>query len=108
MSPRTARGGTLSGRGDGPLSGGTALITGVSRRNGIGFAVARRLGELGADLYLQGWRAHDADQPWGEDAAGTEVLVEELREQTGSRLEYADSDLGSPRGPGSPRGQPRP
>lgn len=96
MSPGAARGEDLTVKGDGPLSGRSALVTGVSRRAGIGFAVARRLGELGADLYLQGWRAHDAGQPWGEDAAGPGVLVEELREQTGSRVEYADSDLASP------------
>lgn len=99
MSPGAARGGTLSGRGNGPLSGRSALVTGVSRRAGIGFAVARRLGELGVDLYLQGWRAHDAGQPWGEDAAGPDALVEELREQTGSRVEYADSELASPEVP---------
>lgn len=99
MSPEAARGGALSERGYGPLYGRAALVTGVSRRSGIGFAVARRLGELGADLYLQGWRAHDAGQPWGEDAAGPEALVEELRERTGSRVEYAEADLGHPEAP---------
>ncbi len=82
-----------------PLSGRAALITGVSRRAGIGYAVANRLGELGADLYLQGWRAHDAEQPWGEDAAGTEELVDGLRAENGSRVEYAEADLADPEAP---------
>ena len=82
-----------------PLSGRAALITGVSRRAGIGFAVARRLGELGADLYLQGWRAHDAGQPWGEDEAGSEELVDALRSRAGSRVEYAEADLADPEAP---------
>jgi 3-oxoacyl-[acyl-carrier protein] reductase len=38
-----------------------ALVTGVSRRAGIGFAIARRLEENGAKVFTHGWRAHDAD-----------------------------------------------
>jgi 3-oxoacyl-[acyl-carrier protein] reductase len=44
-----------------------ALVTGVSRRAGIGFAVARRLEEAGAQVFTQGWTPHDAAQPWGAD-----------------------------------------
>lgn len=50
-----------------PLAGKTALVTGVSRRRGIGFAVASRLAELGASVFVQHWRPHDLDQPWGGD-----------------------------------------
>lgn len=84
---------------NGSLQGRAALVTGVSRRAGIGFAVARRLGALGADLYLQGWRAHDADQPWGEETSGSKELVRELREETGARVAYSELDLGSPEAP---------
>jgi 3-oxoacyl-[acyl-carrier protein] reductase len=44
-----------------------ALVTGVSRRAGIGFAIAERLEEAGARVFTQGWTPHDAAQPWGAD-----------------------------------------
>lgn len=50
-----------------PLTGRTALVTGVSRRRGIGFAVARRYAELGASVFIHHHRAHDIDLPWGAD-----------------------------------------
>lgn len=50
-----------------PLAGKTALVTGVSRRKGIGFAVARRFAELGANVFIQHYSPHDTLQPWGGD-----------------------------------------
>ncbi|MFC5928456.1 SDR family oxidoreductase [Cryobacterium melibiosiphilum] len=50
-----------------PLLGKTALVTGVSRRAGIGFAVAVRLAELGADVFIHHFAPHDVEQPWGGD-----------------------------------------
>ncbi|MCF0077984.1 SDR family oxidoreductase [Streptomyces lomondensis] len=50
-----------------PLRGRTALVTGASRRAGIGHAVARRLAAYGASVYLHHHVPHDADQPWGAD-----------------------------------------
>jgi 3-oxoacyl-[acyl-carrier protein] reductase len=44
-----------------------ALVTGVSRRAGIGFAIAQRLAEAGGRIFTQGWTPHDATQPWGAD-----------------------------------------
>jgi len=44
-----------------------ALVTGVSRRAGIGFAIVQRLEEAGARVFTQGWTPHDAAQPWGAD-----------------------------------------
>jgi 3-oxoacyl-[acyl-carrier protein] reductase len=54
---------------------GTALVTGVSRRSSIGFAVARRLLDRGDRVVVQSWAAHDAEQPWGGDDL-TAVLAE--------------------------------
>ncbi|HEY5058518.1 MAG TPA: SDR family oxidoreductase [Gaiellaceae bacterium] len=49
------------------LAGRTALVTGASRRAGIGFAIAERLRAAGAAVFTQGWTPHDAAQPWGAD-----------------------------------------
>lgn len=50
-----------------PLRGRSALITGVSRRAGIGYATARRLAALGANVCCHHFAPHDAAQPWGAD-----------------------------------------
>ncbi|MFD9860911.1 SDR family oxidoreductase [Streptomyces alboflavus] len=50
-----------------PLRGRTALVTGASRRGGIGYAVARRLAAYGASVYLHHHVPHDAEMPWGAD-----------------------------------------
>ena len=57
-----------------PLRGRVAVVTGVSRRAGIGYAVARRLAALGASLFLHGYAPHDRDQPWGEDPGGPQAV----------------------------------
>jgi 3-oxoacyl-[acyl-carrier protein] reductase len=48
-----------------PLAGRTALVTGVSRPKGIGYAVALRLARLGASVAVHHFAPHDAEQPWG-------------------------------------------
>jgi 3-oxoacyl-[acyl-carrier protein] reductase len=53
---------------DASLSDRVALVTGVSRRQGIGRAVADRLTALGATVIATGWRPHDAEMAWGADA----------------------------------------
>lgn len=45
-----------------PLAGRTAVITGVSRRRGIGFAVAARLASMGASLAVHHHLPHDSDE----------------------------------------------
>lgn len=45
-----------------------ALVTGVGRRVGIGYAIVKRLEEQGMTVFTQGWMPHDAAQPWGADA----------------------------------------
>ena len=80
-----------------PLAGRTALVTGVGRRRGIGFAIAKRLAEQGADLFLHAWTPYDAAQPWGADA-DRESLVRELR-ASGRHVERAEADFGDARAP---------
>ena len=79
-----------------PLAGRAAVVTGVGRRAGIGFAVAARLADMGASLFLHHFNAHDADQPWGVD--DTDALLAELRARMadGAALDHADIDLAAP------------
>jgi 3-oxoacyl-[acyl-carrier protein] reductase len=60
----------------GTLTARTALVSGVSRRQGIGFATASRLLQAGASVAIQHWSPHDAEQPWGADDVGD--LIAEL------------------------------
>ncbi len=51
------------------LDGRVALVTGVSRPDGIGAAVAQRLHKSGVVVVASGWPPHDAEMPWGSPPA---------------------------------------
>jgi 3-oxoacyl-[acyl-carrier protein] reductase len=50
-----------------PLQGRVSLVTGVSRRQGIGYAIACRLATMGSSVFIHHYRPHDDGQPWGSD-----------------------------------------
>jgi len=81
-----------------PLRGRAALVTGVSRRIGIGFAVASRLAALGADLCVHSFAPFDAQQPWGADPEGIPPLLADLRRH-GGRVEHQMADFADPEAP---------
>jgi 3-oxoacyl-[acyl-carrier protein] reductase len=80
------------------LSGRVAVVTGVSRRGGIGFAIAKRLLADGAQVLIHSWSAHDAEQPWGADPGGMVGVIEELG-GIGPRLRHVEADLADPAAP---------
>jgi 3-oxoacyl-[acyl-carrier protein] reductase len=85
-----------------PLAGRVALVTGVSRRVGIGLAVARRLAALGAGLFVTSWTAHDREQPWGADPGGMDAVLAELGggDAPGvGRVEHLEADFQDPEAP---------
>ncbi len=70
-----------------------ALVTGVSRRAGIGFAIARRLLDAGCAVFVHGWSAHDAAQPWGAEPGGTAAVAHELG------VPFVEADFADPAAP---------
>ena len=80
------------------LKGRVALVTGVSRRIGIGFAIAEQLAAQGADIFIQSFARYDARQPYGADPAGVPALVEALRKH-GGQVEHLEADFLDPTAP---------
>ncbi|MGW2343303.1 SDR family oxidoreductase [Streptomyces sp. NPDC001661] len=83
-----------------PLRGRTALVTGASRRGGIGFAVARRLVAYGASVYLHHHVAHDEAMPWGADRpADVADAVRDVRGDPDAVVAHGPADLTEPDAP---------
>ncbi len=99
--PRPAPGADVPGRDPLPLLGRTALVTGASRRRGIGYAVARRLAAYGAGVYLHHHVPHDAGQPWGADPGGPDAVADGVREVAvpGAVVAHGPADLARPDAP---------
>jgi 3-oxoacyl-[acyl-carrier protein] reductase len=72
------------------LQGQVVIVTGVSRSQGIGAAISRRLALLGAHLFLTGWPDYD---PSESSVSELERLVKGLRD-TGPEVEWMPLDLG--------------
>jgi 3-oxoacyl-[acyl-carrier protein] reductase len=85
----------LSSRGaDRPLEGRGALVTGVSRRVGIGYAVAERLQALGAAVVVQGFGPPPGGDTLPADAGGVAGLAAEL-----GAAGHVDADFAAPEAP---------
>ncbi|RSN68789.1 SDR family oxidoreductase [Actinomadura sp. WAC 06369] len=83
-----------------PLLGRTAVVTGVSRRRGIGYAIACRLAAYGANVFLHHFAPHDREQEWGADDLG--AVVDGVRAHLGAdgtRVADMHADLAEPGAP---------
>jgi 3-oxoacyl-[acyl-carrier protein] reductase len=80
---------------DRTAEGRIVVVTGVSRRAGIGFATAQRLLRDGAKILLHSFSPHDAEQPWGADPGGMDALLDGLGGASG-HLQHIEADLGDP------------
>lgn len=79
-----------------PLRGSTVVVTGVSRRRGIGHAVACRMAAYGANVVCHHYARHDHEQPWGGDDQ-TAVLDSVRRHLVeGARAADMHADLTEP------------
>ena len=79
-----------------PLAGRTVLVTGVSRRVGIGHAIACRAADYGASIVAHHYRPHDVSQPWGAD--DVEAVMDSIRSHLVGPAQLIDvpADLASP------------
>lgn len=85
----------------GELAGRTALVTGVTRRAGIGASIARELGRAGAKLFVTSFRRYDEQQAWGVEPNEPEALLAELGlvADDVEDVEGAELDLSQPDSP---------
>jgi 3-oxoacyl-[acyl-carrier protein] reductase len=85
---------------DRSLDGRVAVVTGVSRRIGIGYAIARRLAADGAAVVAHHWTHHDAEQPWGADPLGGAGVIAALRaEVPNAKIVDVEADFIHPAAP---------
>jgi 3-oxoacyl-[acyl-carrier protein] reductase len=80
------------------LRGRIAIVTGASRRIGIGAAIAQTLAAAGADIFLTYFLPYDADQPWGSDPHEVEQLLAALH-ALGVRAYAMEANLSQPETP---------
>lgn len=76
----------------------TALITGVSRRKGIGAAIARELANNGINLFCTYWTDYDKAMPWGVMENEPSEIQQEILDM-GIDCEMLSLDLSCPTGP---------
>jgi 3-oxoacyl-[acyl-carrier protein] reductase len=77
-----------------------AIVTGASRRAGIGAAICRALAEGGHDIFFTHLQAYDRDVSVGADEDGPAALAAELRD-LGVRVAETPADLMDPAAAGA-------
>ena len=75
-----------------------AIVTGASRRVGIGAGIVARLAELGARVYFTAWRPYDAASTWADDPDGPAAIAEAVA-SAGGEAAWLEIDLRDPAAP---------
>jgi 3-oxoacyl-[acyl-carrier protein] reductase len=76
----------------------TALITGVSRKIGIGASIAQSLAQSGWDLIITYWNDYDSAMPWGSNPGDLDEMIGSWRE-AGALVTAIEADLSDPEAP---------
>jgi 3-oxoacyl-[acyl-carrier protein] reductase len=71
-----------------------AIVTGASRRRGIGAAVCLALARAGADIFFTHWSPYDRTMAWGAEEDAPAYLQKQLH-AIGVRSEHLMVDLGA-------------
>ena len=71
-----------------------AIVTGASRRRGIGAAVCRALAQAGVDIFFTHWGPYDRRMPWGAEEDEPAHLQRQVQ-ALGVRCEHLRIDLGT-------------
>ena len=69
-----------------------AIVTGASRRRGIGAAVCLALAGMGSDIFFTHWTPYDQQMAWGAEEDGPDYLQSQVR-ALGVRCEHMMADL---------------
>ncbi len=75
-----------------------AIVTGASRRRGIGAAVCRAFAQAEIDVFFTYWHPYDLLMPWGAEEEEPMYLQKQLREM-GVRCEHLMVDLSTTEAP---------
>lgn len=69
-----------------------AVITGVSRLQGIGAAICQELAEAGYDIFFTYWIQYDQTMPWKTDE-DEPMKIKDLLSQKGVNVSCMELDL---------------
>ncbi|MBK5449802.1 SDR family oxidoreductase [Bacillus sp. TH22] len=74
------------------LKNKVAVVTGVSRLDGIGAAICTELAEAGYDIFFTYWTEYDKEMPWGVDK-NEQIQLKEKLIQNGVKVSSMELNL---------------